>query len=89
MCIIQEERRSEYMNKEQAKHVLIAAQTRGHLNDLNVENFEEWDSIEKMNFFVLIEEVLGKEFQANILVNLKTYDSLIEFLEGQAYEENP
>lgn len=76
------------MNKKQAKQILITAQTRGHLNDLNVENFEEWDSIEKMSFFVLIEEALGKEFQANILVNLKTYDSLIEFLEGQAYEDN-
>ena len=74
------------MTKEQAKQVLINAKMQGCLDDLNIEYFEEWDSIEKMNFFVLIEETLGKEFHANELVVLKTYDNLIEFLEGQAYE---
>lgn len=87
--IIQGGRRNKLMTKEQARKVLIKAQKVGGLKELIVENFEEWDSIEKMNFFIIIEETIGKEFHVNELAALKTYDNLIEFLEGHTYENHP
>lgn len=50
------------------------------LSHLSINEFANWDSIDKMNFFLLIEETFKIEFEANELIGLNSMDAIITLL---------
>ena len=50
------------------------------LSRLSINDFANWDSIDKMNFFLLIEETFNIEFEANELIGLNSMEAIITLL---------